>query len=142
MKKLLVCLGVCSSLFFSTVSLAEDKCKDDPRACFDGFENDGTVKPKDSKVKRTFSFPPIKAGFVVDIYNRDVLPHISLELKELHLPYIGDLSFDVGIATSRVFGILTWEFIPIIKAGPNLWVGYNVKESSPAFGLGFSILDF
>ncbi len=122
--------------------LAGDTCKDDPRECFDGFEEDDTIIPKDPKVKRTFSIPPIKVGFVVDLYHRDILPHISMELLDFTLPYAGDFTIDTGVATSRVMLSLTWEFIPIVKMGPSIWVGYNVREDDPAFGVGISVLDF
>jgi hypothetical protein len=127
----------------SSVSYAEEpKCEDDPRACFDDFKDDGTIIPKDKSVARTFSFPPIKAGFIVDVYNRDILPHISVEVLELDAPWSGDYALDVGVGNSRVFASLSWEFIPLIKAGPSIWAGYNVKEKSQAYGVGFTILDF
>jgi len=121
---------------------ADDRCKEDPRVCFNGFEDDGTIIPKDPKVKRTFSIPPIKAGFVVDLHHRDILPHISIELLDFTLPYAGDFALDVGVATSRVMFVFVWEVIPIVKIGPSVWAGYNVRENAPAFGLGFSVLDF
>ena len=144
MRKLVAVLTLCfACLAFSVPAYAGDKeCKDDPRECIDGFEDDGTVIPKDPKVARTFSFPPIKAGFVVDFKHRDILPHISVEVTEFTLPRVGDFSVDVGVGNSRVFTSLVWEFIPLIKAGPSIWVGYNVKENDLAYGVGVSILNF
>jgi len=143
MRKLVVLLTLCCVFFLAGSSaLAEDKCKDDPRACFNGFDDKGEIIPDGGKAKRTYSFPPIKAGFLIDVYNRDLLPHIGIELKQFSLPYVGDLAWDAGVATSRAYTSITWEFIPIIKAGPSIWVGYNVRENSPALGVGFSILDF
>lgn len=143
MRKLVMCLVLCFVWLGSTVVVyADNKCKDDPRECFDGFEDDDTIKTKSGKAERTFAFPPIKAGFVIDFYNRDILPHISLELQEFTVPFAGDFSLDVGVAASRVFITLSWEFIPLIKAGPTVWGGYNVREEEAAFGVGVSILNF
>ena len=128
----------------SYFTLAEDgpKCEDDPRACFDGFDPDGGVVTKDGEAERTFSFPPVKAGFIVDVHNRDILPHISAEVHEWDVFWKGNFTLDAGVAASRVFASLTWEFLPIIKAGPSIWAGYNVKENDSAYGIGFTILDF
>lgn len=145
MTRLLVCLSMLLMLsLLSNVSLAEEdpKCEDDPRACFDGFDPDGGIITKDGEAERTFSFPPVKAGFIVDIHNKDILPHISAEVYELDVPWNGNMAFDVGVAASRVFTSLTWEFLPIVKAGPSIWAGYNVKENDYAYGVGFTMLDF
>lgn len=144
MKKLLMCLVLSTSFILGTSSLsyAGDPCKDDPRECFDGFGDDDTIEPKDPKVKRTFDFPAVKAGFIIDFKDTDVLPHLSVEAFDFSVPKIGDFAVDVGVANSRVFAALTWEVIPVVKVGPSIWAGYNVKEQDPAFGIGISILDF
>jgi hypothetical protein len=127
---------------FANEPPTENSCQDDPRACFDGFTEDGKIKPKSDKVERTFSFPPIKAGFIFDAYNRDLLPHLSVEALDFDVPYVGDITWDFGVATSRLFTSFTWEFIPIVKVGPSIWAGYNVKHNSVAFGVGVSLLSF
>jgi len=143
MRKLVVVLALFATLFSAnSVAFAGEDCEDDPRACFDGFEDDDSVITKSKKAERTFSIPPIKAGFIIDLKNRDILPHLSVEILEFELPYLGDFALDTGVATSRVFLSVTWEFIPIVKAGPSVWAGYNVRENEPAFGVGLSILDF
>ena len=145
MIKLLLSLSICLLLLLQTSYVSAETtegCKEDPRECFDGFEDDGTVITKDPTVSRTFSFPPVKAGFVVDAYNWDILPHIGVEVVSVSAPWDGDFSIDINVAASRLFTSLTWEFFPIIKAGPLVWVGYNIKQESPAYGVGFSILDF
>lgn len=144
MIKLLVCLSMLLTLsLLSNITFAEDpKCEDDPRACFEGFDPDGGIITRDGEAERTFSFPPVKAGFIVDVYNRDVLPHISAEVYEWDVPWNGNIALDVGVATSRVITSLTWEFLPIVKAGPSIWAGYNVKENDYAYGVGFTMLDF
>jgi hypothetical protein len=144
MIKLLASLSIWLTLLLSSnIAYAEEpKCEDDPRACFDGFKPDGTIITRDKKAERTFFFPPVKAGFIIDVYNRDILPHISVEVLEFDTFWSGDIAIDVGVGTSRVFTSLTWEFIPIIKAGPSIWAGYNVREKSQAYGIGFTVLDF
>lgn len=144
MQKLFLFLGLLISFILVSPSsaLADDECKEDPRACFDGFRDDDSIDPKDEDVEKTFNFPAIKAGFIVDFGERDVLPHISVEVVEFSVPKIGDFALDVGVASSRVFSSLTWELIPIVKVGPSIWAGYNVKDNEPAFGVGVSILDF
>ncbi len=142
MKKLLVCLGVCVTLLMSNYAYADDKCKDDPRKCFEDPKGNGKVVPKDPDVRRTFSFPPVKAGFIIDFKHKDILPHISVEVVEFTVPRVGDFAVDVGVAVSRVFTALSWELIPFIKAGPSIWIGYNVKENDYAYGVGITLLDF
>lgn len=148
MRNLLLFLTLCFTfLASSTLAFADDdcKCEDDPRCCFGEFEDDDSITTESKKAERTFSLPPLKAGFVIDVYNRDLLPHITIGLKEFTISQFGnwgDFSIDVGVATSRVFTSLTWEIIPIVKIGPMLWGGYNVKENDAAFGIGFSMLDF
>lgn len=149
MRKLLLLLMVCFVFLASSVvsALAEGdcRCEDDPRCCFGEFEEDDSITTESGKAERTFSLPPVKAGFLIDIYNRDLLPHITMGLKSFTVPQFGswgDFSIDVGVATSRAFVALTWEIIPIVKIGPMLWGGYNVKETDAAFGVGFSMLDF
>lgn len=144
MRKLSVFLIICLMSCLSSIALAEPdpECTEDPRACFEGFDDDDTIIPKDDKVKRTFSLPPMKAGFVFDFYHRDLLPHLSMEVVEFSVPKLGDFSLDVGVATSRVLTTLTYEWIPLVKAGPCIWAGYNVREESPAFGIGVAFLDF
>ena len=140
MRKLAVLL-MCCFVWLGASSPALAACEDDPRDCFE-FEDDDSITTESGKAERTLSFPPLKAGFVIDVYNRDILPHISIELKAFEVPRVGDFAFDVGVATSRVFASLTWEFLPIVKIGPSIWAGYNVRENDPAFGVGVSMLDF
>jgi hypothetical protein len=141
MRAFLVLLLVCLGSFFNP-AYAEGDCSEDPRACFDGFEEDGTIKTKSGKAERTFSMPALKAGFIVDVWTLDVLPHMSIELRTFELPWLGDFSLDTGVATSRLFVSVTWELIPFVKIGPSLWAGYHVREEVFAGGVGVSILDF
>jgi hypothetical protein len=132
MRKLLPYLLVCLlSLFsYSSICLADD----DTGLIVD---EDGQVHTDDGKAERTFSFPPVKTGFLLDVYSVDIQLHLSLEVYSF-----GDFTVDVGAASSRSFVSLTWEFIPVIKIGASLWGGYNVVDNSPAFGIGASILEF
>ena len=143
MKKLVAVLSFLIVLFsINSLALAGGDCSKDPRDCFDGFRDDDSIITRDKKAEKTFAMPPLKVGFVVDFYNEDILPHLSVELVDFKIPYAGDFTLDTGVATSRIFASLTWEVIPIIKAGPSVWIGYNVKDNDPAFGLGVTILDF
>lgn len=110
--------------------------QDNPRDHFE-VDPDGTVHTDDGKAERAFSLPPIKTGFLVDVYNPSIDVHLSLELVN-----VNDFTFDVGVASDRVFVAVTWEFIPVIKIGPSVWGGYNVSEKEPSFGVGFSVLEF
>lgn len=130
MKRSLFCLLVFLLSFIPTVALADD----DTGIIVD--EN-GQVHTDDGKAERTFSFPPVKTGFLLDVYNVDIQLHLALELYSF-----GDYTIDIGAASSRGFVALTWEFIPVIKIGASLWAGYNVVENEPAFGVGASILEF
>ena len=138
MKKLIILLV---GSFLLIASPAYGDCASNPRDCFPGFEEDGTVIPEDKRVERLFDLPSIKTGFVFDFYNIDIQPHISVELLNFNVAG-EDFALDFGIASSRVFGSFSWEFLPIIKAGPFVWGGYNVRERSFAGGLGFTVLDF
>jgi len=123
----------------SKSALADDGCKDpnDPESCFDGFDDDDNIKTDDGKAEKTFAFPPIKAGFIVDFHHKDIAPILSLELLSF-----SDFAIDVGVAQSRVFVTFDWVMIPIVKIGPFLWAGYNVPMNDFAGGLGVAILDF
>ena len=142
MRCLIACLTFLSSITAAYADDSDKDCEKDPRACFEGFEDDGSVIPKNEKVERTFSVPPVKAGFLIDFYHPDILPHLAIEILDFKIPKAGDFVVDTGVTVSRVFVALTWEFIPIVKAGPTIWAGYHVKEQDPAFGIGVSILDF
>jgi len=142
MIKLLSFLILCLSLMLSSGLSFASSCESDPRDCFDGVEDDGEVVPKDSDIKRTFSIPPVKAGFIIDFYHPDILPHIAMEVFEFSIPRVGDFAVDIGVSSGRVISVLTWEAIPVIKIGPTVWAGYNVRRESAAFGIGFSMLDF
>lgn len=140
MRKLFACLILL--LVWLPSAYVSATCETDPRDCFQGFDPDGGVIPNSGKPAKTFSVPPIKAGFVIDFYHRDLLPHISIEAVAFTVPYAGDFTWDFGVASSRVFTSLVWEVIPIVKIGPSIWAGYNVRENSAAFGIGVSLLDF
>lgn len=142
MRVLMVLFLTCLlSVKFYNTSYAEDKCREDPRECFD-FNDDDSITTNSGKAERTFSFPPVKTGFVFDFRHRDITPHLSVEVVSIPVGKLGDLTIDGGIAASRLLGSITLEFLPIIKAGPNLWVGYNVKENDIAYGIGVSFLAF
>lgn len=117
------------------------KTPDDPR-CVVVVDDDDSVDTGDETAKKTFSMPPMKAGFMFDFYHTDLLPHLAMEAFLFNVPKLGDFTIDIGVATSRAFVTLTWEVIPIVKIGPAVWVGYNVREEDPAFGVGISLLDF
>lgn len=125
------------------VGTAAAKCPDNPQDCFD-FNEDETVNTESGGAERTFSIPPMKVGFVVDLNNRDILPDWTIQIPhaELDLPKAGALTLNVGVATSRIFASVDWEIAPIVRLGPTFWVGYNVKAEEIAYGLGFAILDF
>ena len=132
MKKFIVLLLCC---FLNSSALADEPT---PRDQFE-FDEDGNVKTDNGKAERTFWFPPLKVGFLVDLQpdNRDVAPHLSIELFDF-----SDFAFNAGVAQSRVFLSFGWEIVPIAKIGPIVWGGYNVKDETWAAGLGVSILDF
>lgn len=146
MKKCVVFLAsLCLISFVNVASAQEVDCddpvnEDNPR-CHVKVDDEGDVKTKSGKAERTFSFPSIKQGYIFDFYNPNVLPYFSIEALEFDLAE-EDFAIDIGSTVNRVFGSLTWEFIPIAKVGISVWGGYNVIETEPAFGVGVSILDF
>jgi len=138
-KKLLVSFLVSIFIVVPCVSFADGRTN--PRDNFT-FNDDGSVNTRDGKAEKTFSFPPMKAGFIVDVKHFDVTPHMALEMVEFGAPWIGDFALDLGVAAGRLFVSLDWELVPIIKIGPTVWVGYNVREEDVSYGVGVSILDF
>ncbi len=149
MKKLSVLLAcfLAASLAYPTYIIAQpdagpskEQPKKSPRDLFE-FGKDGKVIPKSDKPARTFNFPPLKTGFIIDFKNLDIMPFLGLELKEWD---IGKHTFnlDLGVAQSRVFMSVGWEFIPIINIGPTIWAGYNLVENDYAVGVGVMMLDF
>ncbi len=118
-------------------------CQEDdkrPRCLFE-FEDDGQVKTKDGKAERTFNFPAMKIGFLVDFKHLDIVPFGSLEAFSWTL-FEEDFSLDLGLAQSRIITSLSWSMIPIIEIGPMIFAGYNVREKDWAAGLGFQMLKF
>jgi hypothetical protein len=133
----------CLSILFAGNALANESpdCtlpenKFEPRCIFEFDEND-QVHTESGKAERTFAFPPVKTGFVYDVYSQDIEIHLSLEVL-----YFKSFALDLGVASQRAFVSLTYEFIPVIKIGAGIWAGYNVTEEQPAFGVGVAILDF
>lgn len=140
-RRFLICCLVLSGFLYSNEAFAEDECPKNPRACFE-FDKDDKVITESGEPERTFSFPPVKTGFVVDFRNLDVLPYLGVQMFDFSLPKVGDFSVDAGVAPSRLFVSLNWELIPIVKAGPMIWGGVNIKEKESAFGVGLTILNF
>lgn len=145
-KTLLILFLVSLGFVFSPANVfAEDDCPEEDKVCTgEGedelcfcFDEDDKIETPDGEAERTFSIPPIKMGFVFDFHNTDLLPHFGIQIFS-----IGDISADFAVARSRVFISLNWELVPIIKLGPSVWAGYNVRETEPAYGVGVSILNF
>lgn len=147
-------------LLFSSVALAEepeeekkdeeqeenfrpDDCTEDdvrPRCQFE-FDEDGRIRTKSGDAERTFAFPPLKTGFILDIGVPDFLPYVALEIFNVGI--LGEtFAMDVGGSSGRIFLSLDYELLPIMKLGPMLWFGYNVPEETYSYGLGFTILKF
>jgi hypothetical protein len=132
---------------FSYSANAEEKKPDDckefderPQCLFD-VDEDGTIHTDDGEAERTFSFPPLKTGFVLDLKHPDLLPFISVEL--LCWDMLGEsFAFDLGGTAGRAFISFNWETIPIMKLGPTIWGGWNVPEKEYSFGFGFTIIKF
>lgn len=141
MKRLIKYSILILVLLVGQSSLTHAECSDNPRDCFKGFNGD-TIVTNSGKAERTFSVPPMKAGFLVDFSDLDVLPFVSIELLSVGLPVVDDVTLDLGVATSRVFIDVVFEFIPIVKIGPSIWIGYNVPNSDISYGVGVSFLDF
>lgn len=111
-----------------------------PRCLFD-FDEDGKVKTKDGIAERTFSFPPLKVGFIFDVNHIAVLPYGAIEMFDWDM--FGEMfNSNFGVSWNRVFVDLSWEIVPIMKIGPTIWGGYNVGEKDWAAGVGVNILKF
>jgi len=141
MVRFLLSSLLCLTFLLGNNSFSWADCADDPRDCFGEFDEEDNLPTESGAAERTFALPPLKAGFIVDLYKRDILPHISVGLWSFSAP-LGYISLDAGVATSRVFINVVWEVIPIVRIGPCVWGGYNVKENTPAFGIGLSMLNF
>ncbi len=105
------------------------------------FDAQGQVKTQTGQAERTFAFPDLKVGFIVDIANPDIVPHTTLELVDGAL--VGQrISLDAGVALHRLVIGLSWKFLQPIELGPFLWLGYHVPDQRFAWGVGFSLVHF
>lgn len=124
---------------FCSLAHAEEK-KTNPRDLFTIDEN-GKVETKDKKAERTFSIPPIKTGFIFNVKDPSFTPAISVEAFEFDIAE-EYFAFDIGGAENTFFVSLGWELVPLLRIGPSVWYGYNIKEKSSGFGVGFTFLKF
>lgn len=124
-------------------SVAKATCPEVPRDCFT-FDENGQVHTDSGAAEKTFNWPPMKIGFLVDFNYKDILPDWTIQIPhtEIDLPYGQALALNAGVATSRAFISLDYEAIAIIRMGPTIWCGYNFLQEDIAWGVGFSILDF
>jgi hypothetical protein len=120
-----------------------DDCKEyDLRPqCLFTIDDDGKVHTEDGEAERTFSFPALKTGFILDMRAPNLLPFISMELLEWGM-FGESFSSDIGGTAGLAFISLNWEVLPIIKLGPTIWGGWNVPEKQYTFGAGFTIIKF
>lgn len=109
--------------------------------CLFTIDDDGQVHTDDGQAERTFSFPNLKTGFVLDVVAPNLQPFIAVEVVEWSL-FGENLAIDIGGSTGLAFASLDWELIPIMKLGPTIWGGWNVPEKKYAFGVGFTIIKF
>lgn len=119
----------------------EENGDERPRCLFE-FDENGQVHTKDKQAERTFSFPAVKAGMLVDVHDLDVLPYISLRAFRWTWGN-QDFALDAGATLHRLFVDVHYEFIPIIAIGPTIWAGWNFEgKNTWAAGVGFGLLKF
>lgn len=116
--------------------------EDDLRpSCLFDFDEEGQVKTESGEPERTFSLPPMKAGFIFDARAIDLTPSLSVELIDWEM-FSEDFALDFGVAHSRIFVSFDWLFIPIFKAGPMVWAGMDIPGRTWAAGLGITFIKF
>ena len=128
------------ALLVPSFALAED-CEDgdeSPRCLFK-IDEDGKLTTKSGDPERTFSIPPLKTGFILDLGVPDFLPYAALEIFDFEV-FNTDFAVDIGGTTGRMFVSFDWELITLLKLGPTIWAGWNVPEEKMSFGVGFTIL--
>lgn len=109
--------------------------------CLFTIDDNGKVHTDDGKAERTFSFPALKTGFVLDLRAPDFLPFVSIELAKWKM-FGETFATDLGGTAGLVFVSLNWQYIPILKVGPTIWGGWDVSEEQYTFGAGFTIIKF
>jgi hypothetical protein len=143
LKLILVLLVSLLSVQISYAEERPDDCiENDLRPqCLFTIDDDGKVHTDDGKAERTFSFPALKTGFILDMRAPNLLPFISMELAATEI--LGEsFAIDIGGTAGLAFVSLNYELVPIMKLGPTVWGGWNVPEKEYTFGVGFTIIKF
>jgi len=107
------------------------------------FEGDVWV-PDNPDIEWTYKIPDISSGFVFDINSLDATPSLQVELFEFdsHIPYVGTLKIDAGVAYQRGFLYLGKLWTSIFEISTGIWGGWNWEDNQPAFGVGVTIIKF
>lgn len=108
------------------------------------FDEEGNWVPEDETIAWTYKIPDISAGFIFDINTLDVSPSLQVELFEFdtHIPYLGTLKFDAGVAYQRAFIYVGKLWTNIFEISTGGFVGWNWEDNELSYGVSFTIIKF
>jgi hypothetical protein len=108
------------------------------------FNEDGEWVPDNPDIPMTYKIPDIGCGFIWDIRAMKVSPSIQLELLEIdsHIPYIGTLKIDGGVAYQRTYLYIGKLWTNIFEITTGGWAGWDFENNCISYGIGFTIIRF
>lgn len=108
------------------------------------FNEDGEWVPDNQEIPLTYKIPDVGAGFIFDAASLDVSPSIQIELLEIntHVPYLGTLKLDGGVAYQRAYVYVGKLWTNIFEITTGGFVGWNFEDKELSYGIGATIIRF
>lgn len=107
------------------------------------FEGEEWV-PDNKEIEWTYKIPDISAGFIFDIASLDASPSLQIEIFEFdsHVPYLGILKLDAGVAYQRAYLYLGKLWTSIFEISTGIFGGWNWEDNAPSYGVAVTIIKF
>jgi hypothetical protein len=108
------------------------------------FDENGEWIPDNKEIPSTYKIPDIGAGFIFDVNSLDVSPSLQVELLEVntHVPYLGTLKLDGGVAYQRGFLYVGKLWTSIFEVSTGGFIGWNWEDDDLSYGVGATIIRF
>ncbi len=109
--------------------------------CLFHFDPNGQVHTQDGIAERTFSFPPLKIGFIFDLHSVGLFPYGAIQVVDWWM-FNQEFSVNAGLSWERAIVDYHWSIVPLLDFGPSIWAGWDFQNESFSAGLGVTILKF
>lgn len=111
------------------------------------FNPDGEWIPDKPEIPMTYKIPDIASSIIVDINSFKeivVSPALHIEIAEIntHIPYLGVVKLDAGVAYMRGFVYIGKLWTNIFEISTGVFGGYNFEDKTPSFGVAATIIRF